>query len=171
LDEDVNNDRNQQELDVSPPKSKHKLPKNSVGKGIEYVLNGHDKDGNMDTEENLTPKSKAGHAKASGKKESRRVSSGKGGKQEEKEEGGDQTPKHKAGRPKGGSGGKEITYPSGGDEKKAGEKDKETHVFTRRKPGQPKGSINVAGRELSSGDEKATSSAQKVSFSFPKLQV
>ncbi|CAK9857381.1 unnamed protein product [Sphagnum jensenii] len=119
LDEDVNNDRNQQELDVSPPKSKHKLPKNSVDKGIEYVLNGHDKDGDMDTEENLTPKSKAGHAKASGKKESRRVSSGKGGKQEEKEEGGDQTPKHKAGRPKGGSGGKEITYPSadrGGDE-------------------------------------------------------
>ncbi|CAN5952052.1 unnamed protein product [Sphagnum jensenii] len=157
LDEDVNNGRNQQELDVSPPKSKHKLPKNSVDKGIEYVLNGHDKDGDMDTEENLTPKSKAGHAKASGKKESRRVSSGKGGKQEEKEEGGDQTPKHKAGRPKGGSGGKEITYPSGGDEKKAGEKDKETHVFTRRKPGQPKGSINVAGRELSSGDEKATS--------------
>ncbi|CAK9189716.1 unnamed protein product [Sphagnum troendelagicum] len=119
LDEDVNNDGNQQELDVSTPKSKHKLPKNSVDKGIEYVLNGHDKDGDMDTEENLTPKSKAGHAKASGKKESRRVSSGKGGKQEEKEEGGDQTPKHKAGRPKGGSGGKEITYPSadrGGDE-------------------------------------------------------
>lgn len=171
LDEDVNNGRNQQELDVSPPKSKHKLPKNSVDKGIEYVFNGHDKDGDMDTEENLTPKSKPGHAKASGKKESRRVSSGKGGKQEEKEEGGDQTPKHKAGRPKGGSGGKEITYPSGGDEKKAGEKDKETHVFTRRKPGQPKGSINVAGRELSSGDEKATSSTQKVSFSFPKLQV
>ncbi|CAM6071354.1 unnamed protein product [Sphagnum tenellum] len=119
LDEDVNNDGNQQELDVSTPKSKHKLPKNSVDKGIEYVLNGHDEDGDMDTEENLTPKSKAGHAKASGKKESRRVSSGKGGKQEEKEEGGDQTPKHKAGRPKGGSGGKEITYPSadrGGDE-------------------------------------------------------
>ncbi|CAM6021145.1 unnamed protein product [Sphagnum balticum] len=77
LDEDVNNGRNQQELDVSPPKSKHKLPKNSVDKGIEYVFNGHDKDGDMDTEENLTPKSKPGHAKASGKKESRRVSSGK----------------------------------------------------------------------------------------------